>query len=107
MSISSGANHVSRPFSPSLDPSHSLTLSHAIQSSGTDRAPNQHEEDRDLAKMPKNAMRVLLSAQTREDYRKRKREEAEGGASVGNKKGKGKVSLVASLTGRRGVRQGV
>jgi hypothetical protein len=40
--------------------------------------------------MPKNAMRILLSAQTREDYRKRKREEQEGTTSSAEGAGKGK-----------------
>jgi hypothetical protein len=49
-------------------------------------------------KLPKNAMRILMSAQTREDYRKRKREEAEGG---GGGKKSGAVVANSESTGQR------
>ncbi|KAL7411713.1 hypothetical protein BDY24DRAFT_395793 [Mrakia frigida] len=64
------------------------------QKDGIDRAPsgNGNENPADFEKLPKNAMRVLMSAQVREDYRKRKREEQEGttssGAGAGGKKKK-------------------
>jgi len=68
-------------------------------SSGIDRAPsgNGNENPADFEKLPKNAMRVLMSAQVREDYRKRKREEQEG-TSSGGKDG-GKKKKVSSYSG--------
>lgn len=56
--------------------------------------------------MPKNAMRVLMSAQVREDYRKRKREEQEGiKPAHGAKKGKkgGETTAGASGAGAKKV----
>lgn len=65
--------------------------------SGTDRVPTNHDQ-MEHEKLPKNAMRILMSAQTREDYRKRKREEAEGG---GGGKKSGAVVANSESTGQR------